>query len=882
MSETWIGARVHRQDGVAVLVPLLAGETRFVETVLPPSPSELLWLGEGAPDALPLLELLWALWPAGHDTLRQRAEVALRCDNRIDLEAALLDFVPLLQALLRWWQQDPESPRESQAAMLSRHAPRIAALLAQPLDEEPIGRLAAWPDLFLRRSVPREAPDAEDWASWSSRDEASILGERGGLRQLLGAGFEVRAGQLDMAERVHRVFERGEHLMVEAGTGIGKSLAYLVPALLHGARAGERVIVSTYTKALQEQLVDHDLPLLARLGFPGRACLLLGRNNYLCRRQLRRALSVPPQDAEAALARVALANWARQSADGRRIELAEHPWFEAHWRVFFESIEPCSPHICHPEPGCFVVRARRRARESHVVVVNHSLLMMDLKSAQSLMGPSKLLVVDEAHQLPDVALHALSRWISPERLEVYRNLAGDRPRAGQLREVLALIELEAARLGEPTQQTMARQTDAALEALLAAAREWFAKLEQCSRERLGEHHVRAGRHRIHDAMEAFGPLRAETQSWREAAATFDSELVKLLAAVSVLQERGASVDDAHEALAALLEFHRDFTQGLEFTLTGTDEDWVFWLEWSGELGLAAVVAAPLTVEAPFAQLWDEHYESVVLTSATLTVANDFTPFAESVGMSKVGRYTDSLIVPSPFEYREQSLFLTAGDLAQPNDPRFAAQVARVLAFVAQRVVTKTLVLCTSYRFIEELRAELQIALAADELLDPDSRPVAPLLLAQDAAQSRPALIERFRRADAAILLGTGSFWEGVDFPGRELELLVVPRLPFAVPTEPLVEGRFERARRLGRDPFEDVALTEAVLRLKQGIGRLLRSREDRGVVLLLDQRLQAKAYGVVFLRSLPRSCELVARVDEVGPRVVDFFQQAARVRRAHG
>lgn len=864
----WLSAPIARRDAVTVCVPLDGGDTVFVDA------------GRDAPDGhhfathaeapTPRLDdLLFGLVAARPDAVQRHLEMLASIDNRLDLEDALRATAAAVGRWVELHRRQDDGWRRARTRTLHAWLPALAFLLDEAtvaVDAEPT------PGLGPESTTDVRSPaDDEHWAAWKSRDVEEILGPDGALRRLIGDHYEFREGQRDMAESVGKALDRQEHLMVEAGTGIGKSLAYLVPALLHGARTGERVVVSTHTRALQSQLVDHDLPLIERLGYPGEARLLLGRNNYLCRRQLRRALQTRVENAPQALAQYALALWAVSSLEGRREELADHPWFDAQWRVFFESVEPCSPHICQRDPVCFVVRARRTAREAPVVIVNHALLMMDLRSGQSLVGPSRVLVVDEAHHLHDVATRALSLWIAPERLEVYRNLTGDRPTPGALREVFSHV-VGAAGGGVEVEEA-ARATDHALERFLEAFLTWFTALAEVASARLGDHHHRAGQHRIHDPDEAFAPLRARRQELQAAGKELERALALLLAVGGEREEHGAAVAEEREGLATLLEFHREFAAQVEFCQRVDDEDFVYWLEWGGKSGLRALVAAPLTVEQPLGALWNDHYRSVVMTSATLAVEADFLPFAEGVGLSRADRFTESIQIASPFEADRQSLILTALDLPAPDEPVFADAVVDVVASIARRVRTKTLVLSTSYQFVHQVEQGLRERFRAPEDdMFVDEPMVVPEILAQTPGAARGALADRFRRAEAAVLVATGSFWEGIDFPGDQLEVLVVPRLPFAVPTDPLVQGRGERARRMGRDPFEEVSLVDAVLRLKQGVGRLLRTRDDRGAVLLLDARLQTRAYGVRFLNSLPRLCEMVSSLDEVADRTVSFLK----------
>lgn len=832
---------------------------------------------DGRPDRsagrLPLPAVALALDPARADDWLAALQEILSSENRVDAESALGELAIHLDRRIRKWRATASEIRRTRENVLRRHDPSFAELLDTWPDLPPASTRDLLPSLERPPVRPVAEPDEEHWASWCARGTEEILADGGGLARLLGDDFEPRAGQIDMGLAVEKALGRGEHLMCEAGTGIGKSIGYLVPALLHGARRNQRVIVSTHTHTLQTQLVEHDLPLLARLGYPGRARRLLGRNNYLCRRQLLRAMAAPVRDIRAARAQFALAVWAATSREGMREELADHPWFGVAWKAHFESIEPCSPHICHRDPVCFVVKARRDAREAHAVVVNHALLMMDVRGEQSLIGPAGILVVDEAHQLPEVARHALSLAISSSSTRVHENLTGDRDRPGSLRAVFrGMVGIE--ELAEAC-----RAADAALDEFLGAFGKWFAALESHYRERLGAHASRPGQHRIHDAGEAFGPVRDLDARLRECGRTFATALARLLGTSGGEETDGGA---EREALANLLEYHDQLVAQIRFVQEVADEDHVYWVDWGGESGLRALVAAPLEVSSPLATAWDDHYDSVVMTSATLAIESDFMPFAESVGFDRVQRFTETLQVESPFRATEQSRLFTALDLPAPDDPHFPDLVTHMLAAIARSIATKMLVLSTSYRLIDQIEPRLREALAtAPADLFEKGQPVRAEVLAQRPSSSRDALISRFRSARSAVLLATGSFWEGMDFPGEQLEVLVVPRLPFAVPTDPVVEGRFEHARRLGRDPFESVALVDAVLRLKQGVGRLLRTTEDRGVVILLDPRLQTQAYGVKFLNSMPRLIQILPDHADIVTGTVEFLSEGRKAKRGN-
>lgn len=551
----------------------LAGATRLdVFVSVPDAGVEFVRPGERAPEGpcatlradehgqadasagpVPLAVLALMLDPVRPVAWQRALQRVLAIENRVDAEAALREIAAHLDRQIDAWRRVDPGYRRARESALGAADPALAEFLA------------AWPrsgvgtggggfaELAPARPRPMPEPDEEHWATWCARSVEEILGAGGGLARLLGDQFEPRSGQVDMASAVARTLAREEHLMCEAGTGIGKSLGYLVPALLHGARERQRVVVSTHTRTLQTQLTDQDLPLLARLGYPGRARRLLGRNNYLCRRQLLRVLSSRSDDAPGARARFALAVWASTSTEGAREELADHPWFESHWRAHFESIEPCSPHICHRDPVCFVVRARRDARDAHVVVVNHALLMMDVRGEQGLIGPAGVLVVDEAHQLPDVATHALSVRIAASSIRAHENLAGDRDRPGALRAVFA-------RFAHAGQQDAALDADARLEEFLRAFAAWRAGLEGQFRDRLGAHADRPGQHRIHDASEAFAPVRDLDERLREAARVCATALATLLGASGDAEPEESDLAAEREAAARLLEYHDELTR----------------------------------------------------------------------------------------------------------------------------------------------------------------------------------------------------------------------------------------------------------------------------------------------------------------------------------
>lgn len=621
-------------------------------------------------------------------------------------------------------------------------------------------------------------------AAATAEQIAAILGPGGVLAQAVH-GFAWREQQQAMAERVASALDGGEHLICEAGTGTGKTYAYLVPALL----SGRKVIVTTGTRNLQDQLFHRDLPALRRaLGLPVQVALLKGRSNYLCRHRLDRAVADPAAlRPEVRRDLAAVRDWAAATRGGDIAEVAigeEAPV----WPVVTSTTDNCLGQDCPHWQQCHLVEARRRAQEADLVVINHHLLCADMVLREEGFGEvlpgADAVIVDEAHQLPDIAAQFFGSSVSSRQLlDLARDLAA------------------------------AQRAEAAEAPQLAAIAVALSDLVPRLRLAFGDQDRRGAWHEIRGA----GPV------------------------IAALEDLAGLLSDTAAALGALARGARDLEQcraracglqqRLDALLDGEDDGLVRWFELRGQ-GFR-LHQTPLDVAAVFRGYQAQQGGAWIYTSATLAVAESFAHFAMQVGAPEAATERWD----SPFDYRRQALLFMPPDMPEPGAADYDARVAAAALRVIQASRGRAFCLFTSHRALR-----LAAAALAGRLDYP--------LLVQGQAP-RAELIERFRRLGDAVLLGTSSFWEGVDVRGEALSCVIIDRLPFGSPGDPLLQGRIDALRRRGGNPFRELQLPQAVIALKQGAGRLIRDGADRGVLVLCDPRLHSRGYGRVFLDSLP-------------------------------
>ena len=721
-----------------------------------------------------------------------------------------------------------------------------------------------------------EMPRARTLTRLDSLEIANLLSESGPVARVLGtSAFEDRPGQRDMAAFVADAYNDGGVALLEAGTGVGKSFAYLVPAIEWARVNGERTVVSTNTINLQEQLVGKDLPILARAFSTGERAvtfaLLKGWRNYLCLSRLEQARAGQESlfDEGRGAELEAIAGWASRTADGSLSDLVEEPSSDV-WDAVAAESDLCTRLKCPHFDRCFVFAARRRAAEADVVVVNHHLLASDLAvriasdnwQEAAVLPPYRRLVLDEAHHLEDVAAQHLGTQVS--MIGVQRLLGRlERNGRGLLPTLAAELRTHEDLMSAASRDLLGRTV---LDALVAARR-WAEEL-----------FGRLGRRLDAEQVLRFTDAFASDNVWREG---LDVALDNLLVAFSKLRDGvetiadRLSIDDPAEMRTRLIAELRGVVRRLDTAAEGlkatlqpvgyrpTVGPSVRWMERRGRrtpnLTLSAVPLdlAPVLKEALF-----DRTETVILTSATLAAGGEFTFLEERLGLSlPPSRVTVREILPSPFDFGAQCVFGIPTDIPEPRDDEsgHGAAVARVLLELAHASDGGVFGLFTSHTALRR---------AADAIRG-EVGGRWPLLVQGEG--QRDQLLRRFRDAGSAILLGTDSFWEGVDVPGRALRVLILAKLPFKVPSEPLTAARLERLTDAGVDGFAHYLVPLAALKLKQGFGRLIRTKSDVGVVVLLDRRVVTKRYGATMLEGLPPASRAIGNWPEVRREVEEFF-----------
>jgi ATP-dependent DNA helicase DinG len=636
----------------------------------------------------------------------------------------------------------------------------------------------------------------------------SFFSEAGPLAEAL-AGFEPRDGQRQMAAAVAGVIERGGTMLAEAGTGTGKTLAYLIPAIL----SRQRVLVSTGTKNLQEQIFFKDLPTLHdALDVAFTATLMKGRSNYLC---LHRFQSFEAEESselferpEKAVLLPVIQEWAKTTKTGDRAELRDLPEDLPFWKEISADADTCLGTECPRYGDCFVTLMRQRAAESDVVIVNHHLLCADASVRSSAYGeviPScATLVVDEAHQLEDVATQYFGVAFSNYRVD-------DLVRDGQ--RLLGSSSFEPHRA-----ETLAR----ALTRVSMHAHGFFTGLSLGRVSNPNDARVRY-------SAAAFGEHSADALALIGSLEGLEATLALMRQPAS--EEPGALVD-ADETLAALQRRAGELRSDLRFLMRADDPDFVFYVETRGKGGFF-LRASPIDVSRIVRESLFDRHRSVVLTSATLAVDGSFSYVKGRLGL----RDADEIRVPSEFDFRSQALLYLPRRMPPPKSPSFVEAVARETIALVTHSQGRAFVLFTSYKVMHAVRPFIEMAVPY------------PVLVQGTAPRS--ALIEEFRDAGNAILLATSSFWHGVDVVGEALSCVVIDKLPFASPGDPVTSARIDAIAARGGDAFADYQVPLAILALQQGLGRLIRHRSDRGVLAVLDPRLRTMGYGRRFLASLP-------------------------------
>lgn len=599
-------------------------------------------------------------------------------------------------------------------------------------------------------------------------------------------GFRPRAAQREMAQAVTTAISEGHELVAEAGTGTGKTFAYLVPAL----RSGKKVIVSTGSRALQDQLYTRDLPTIVNaLSYKGKTALLKGRSNYLCLERMdQQNLSGGDLPVQALSDLVSVRGWSAVTVDGDISSCGSVAEDSTLWPLVTSTNDNCLGSDCPRYSDCFVVKARQRAMDADVVVVNHHLFLADLVVKESgfaeLIPEADVMIFDEAHQLPDIASQYFGQQISGRQLQ---DLSRD--------------------------ITIAYRTEVRDVQQLQKAADRLAQASQDFRLILGDPGYRGNLREVLQRPDVSRML-----------VLLDDALELCYDVIKLSLGRSALLDAAFERAA-------QYRTRLKRISQTSEAGFSYWYECNARYFTLALT--PLSVAERFREVMDARKAAWVFTSATLSVNGKMDHFADRLGVSGAWQ----LILNSPFDYRQQALLCVPRNLPENQRPGAAKSLAAMLAPLIEANRGRCFFLCTSYQMMRDLAAEFRALLTLPVLLQGET--------------SKGQILQQFIEAGNALLVATSSFWEGVDVRGDALSLVIIDKLPFTSPEDPLLKARMEDARHRGLDPFNEVQLPDAVITLKQGAGRLIRDVTDRGVLVICDARLVSRPYGELFLNSLP-------------------------------
>lgn len=607
---------------------------------------------------------------------------------------------------------------------------------------------------------------------------AEFFGDQSPLKKLL-PGFQPREGQAWMAESVAETIANFDKLVVEAGTGTGKTFAYLLPAL----QSGRKTIISTGTKALQDQLYHRDLPLISKaIGRPISTALLKGRANYLCLHRLEHATDVADSIVDDLRA---VREWRYRTESGDRAELTEVAEDSFVWPLVTSTVDNCLGKKCPEYSQCHVVKARRAAQEADLVVVNHHLLLADLAMKEEgfveFLPGAEAIILDEAHQIPDLAVQFFGVTLGSRELE----------------KLVEEIRAETIPFQQPELQRRIDKLQTAIRVLRAEA----------PRDE-GRHQLAELLADIHEPLEALRLALGDLQQ-----------------AIGEISDASAEIEQLHLQLTGVIE---------RLALLVSDDAWdgLRWLEVNPRS--LRLNLTPLDVSATLHGLIDNGHQAWIFTSATLAIGEDFTHFTSRMGLTDAS----GLTFPSPYAVEQNGLVYLPPDLPQPSDPGHTAAVLESVTPLLDLIAGGMFCLFTSHRALN----------AARKWFRSNKKCLAGRKLLVQGDSPRDDLLRRFREIGNAVLLGTGSFWEGVDVRGQALTVVAIDKLPFGSPADPLLMARLEFIRRQGGNGFTEHQLPQAVLAMKQGAGRLLRDQSDYGVIVLCDPRITSKSYGKAFLK----------------------------------
>ncbi len=720
---------------------------------------------------------------------------------------------------------------------------------ARKTSESDFGALFKSPLKVYPPLIPVENPKALDI------DEISAKLEHGGPFARYFDSFESRPQQIEMLRAITKAFSESQHLMVEAGTGTGKSFAYLIPAVEWALQNSTRVVISTNTITLQDQLIKKDIPDLASaLGSEVRSVVVKGRSNYLCPRRFEMLRKNMPESVDELRVLAKVLVWLDQGGSGDRSEInLNGPAEREVWSRLSAEDEGCKAEVCLSRTGgaCPFYRMHMAAQSAHVLVVNHALLLADVITGSRVLPEYDYLIVDEAHHLEGASTNALSfKTNQSDMIRLLREIGGSS--SGLLGRLLTLLS----HAMQPSDFAALNQSVHKLTDLLFKLENEFSGFirsleffmeEQRDGQPLGGYGQQT---RILPATRTL-PIWSEVEiAWDNTESIMASTLSLLAAFIenvgNAVEEPSETIQDTLGSLASLNRHLTEVDSTLNALVNKPDPDYVYWAELLPNNFKLALQAAPLHVGPLMEQyLWHEK-TCVILTSATLTTNGDFDYLRSRLNADEAYE----IVLGSPFDYENSTLLYLCNDVPEPAEAgAYQRMVEQTLVRLAKATHGRMLALFTSYAQLRKTSVAISPSLAEADIQ----------VYEQGEGASTNTLLETFREADQAVLLGTRAFWEGVDIPGEALSVLAIVKLPFDVPSDPIIAARSETFE----DPFNEYSLPEAILRFRQGFGRLIRTQSDRGVVAILDRRVITKRYGKQFIESLPTCTVKVASVAEL-------------------
>ncbi len=719
-------------------------------------------------------------------------------------------------------------------------------------------------DLLLSPNRPDEPLRPTRTVQSVDVDRVADVLRPGGLLEKKLAGYEYREPQVQMLRAVADALNAGQRLVVEAGTGTGKSIAYLVPAIYFAAANGQRVVVSTNTINLQDQLILKDLPdLQSVLGLKFRATVVKGRTNYLCLQRLASLRRRTDLSLTETLALIKILVWLPMTSTGDQSELNLTEAERSVWGKLWAHPDICTPNTCrYAKRGqCFLYRARTRAEASHVIVVNHALLLSDVATSSQVLPEYQHLIVDEAHHLEDQATDQLGYVMQLKEVLGFLDDLAPPTNAERRAGVLGELPLHFRTSSCPPElqrraEALAKEAILRVSAARVAVDGFFRSVTSFMTQRPTDNRGYEQRARLTTSART-------QQAWTTVEVAWESMDLRLLALQepigqlhSLLQGLDSygilEYDELVSQLGSLLTFNDNLREQGGALVTNPVKDRVYWIT-VANTGETSLHAAPLDVAPLLQENLYASKRSVILTSATMTAAGRFDYMKGRLGLTEA----DDLSVGSPFDYARSTLVLVPSDMPEPEQPLYQRTLHQTLQRLCLATNGRALVLFTSHTQLRAAWQAINVPLAEQGIL----------VLGQgvDGAPRRQ-LLNTFKTNPKTVLLGASSFWEGIDVVGDALSVLVITRIPFAVPSDPVISARGE----LYDDPFGQYSLPQAILKFRQGFGRLIRSQNDRGVVVILDRRVVSKSYGKQVLKSLPNCQVRTVTVPEV-PRLAKAF-----------